>query len=96
MARHIYRFDGGEKMTSMAAAWFVSYSWYNKIDRTHTNWKNVVKYKNRISIYMRTLSYHTYWLEQIVHMHEYNLDKNTIGLSGRKVIDMANELLNIK
>lgn len=59
----------------------------------HTNWKNVSTYKNRISVYNRTQSYHTYWLKQIIQMNENNLDKNTIGLKGCEVIAMANKLL---
>ncbi len=96
MARHDYAFDGGGYLHTMGAAWFVSYSWYDKIDRTHTDWENVSTFNNRVSVYKHTLSYHTYWLRQIVRMNEDNLNKNAIGLSGRKVIDMANELLNKK
>lgn len=93
MEKSSYPFDGGRALTTLGAAWFVSYSWYKKVDRTHTNWKNVSTYNNRIATYDRTQSYHTYWLKQIIHMNEKNLDKNTIGLSGYEVIEMANKLL---
>lgn len=93
MARHTFLFDGGEDLTTLGAAWFVSYSWYKNVDKTHTNWQNVSTYNTRISTYNRTQSYHTYWLKQIIHMNEKNLDKNTIGLRGYEVIEMANKLL---
>ncbi len=82
MARHSFNFDGGGELTT-----------YNRVEKTHTNWKNVSTYNNRISTYNRTQSYHTHWLKQIVHMNENNLDKNTIGLKGYEVIEMANKLL---
>lgn len=82
-------------MTTMGAAWFVSYCWYDKVDNTHTNWNKVSTFRNRISVYKSTQSFHTYWLRKIIGMNENNLNKNTIGLSGRRIIDMANELLNI-
>lgn len=93
MARHPFSFDGGDEMCTMGAAWFVSYMWYEKKDRTHMNWTKVSTYSNRISVYNRTRSHHTYWLRQILHMNESNLDKNTIGLKGYKVIEMADKLL---
>ncbi len=89
--------DGGVYLNTMSASWFVSYSWYDKVDRAHTNWNKVSTkiYKSRISVYRRTLSYHTYWLRQIVKMSENNLNKNTIGLSGRRIIEMASALLTV-
>ena len=95
MARHPFFFEGGEELTTMGAAWFVSYCWYEKVDCAHTNWKNVSTYLNRLSVYKRTRSYHTYWLKQIVNMSENNLNSNTIGLSGHRLIAMANEVLHL-
>lgn len=93
MARHTFSFDGGEELTTLGAVWFVSYSWFNKIDTTHLNWQNVSTYDSRISTYKRTQEYHMYWLKQIIHMNECNLDKNKIGLKGSEVIAMAKKLL---
>ncbi len=93
MARHTFNFDGGEKLTTMGAVWFVSYCWYNKVDKTHLNWKNISTYTTRISVYRITEAYHNYWLEKIIQMNENNLNKNTIGLKGHEVINMAKKLL---
>lgn len=93
MSRHSFLFNGGEKLTTMGAAWFVSYSWYKTIDNKHLNWKNVNTYPNRISVFNSSSQYHNYWLQQITKMDEKNLDKNTIRLKGRDVIEMAQQLL---
>ncbi len=87
--------DGGMYLNTMSASWFVSYSWYDKVDKAHTNWKNVSTCSNRLSVYKHTQSYHKYWLKQIVSMRENKLNRNTIGLSGRRIIEMASELLKI-
>ncbi|MDE5593766.1 MAG: hypothetical protein K2I75_07535 [Clostridiales bacterium] len=95
--RHDFNFEGGEELTTMSASWFVSYGWYDKVDSAHTNWSKVKEsiYKSRISVYNRTKSYHKYWLKHIITMSENKLNSNTIGLSGRRIIEMANELLKI-
>ena len=94
MARHTFKFDGGEELTTMGAAWFVSYCYYNHIDRQHKNWQTVSTASNRISVYNRTNHYHTYWLKKVLQMDEYNLEKNTIKLSGIDVKYMAAQLLS--
>ncbi len=91
--RHPFFFNGGEELTTMGATWFVSYSWYDHIDKSHKNWRNVSTFNNRISVYRRTISYHSYWLNQIIKMKLCNLEKNTIGLKGSQIIEMANTLL---
>ena len=93
MARHAYKFNGGEELTTMGAAWFVSYYWYNAVDKEHKNWQCVSTYRERISAFNRTKHFHEYWLEQITKMNERNLDKNAIKLKGSDVINMAMSLL---
>ena len=93
MARHTFLFDGGEELTTMGAAWFVSYCYYDHIDRGHNNWETVSTASNRISVYRRTTNYHIYWLKKVLQMNEYNLNKNTIKLSGTEIKNMATKLL---
>lgn len=93
MARHIFSFDGGKELTSMTASWFVSYCYYEHIDREHKNWQTVSTATNRMSVYKRTNNYHTYWLKKVLQMNEYNLNKNTIKLSGTEIKNMAAKLL---
>lgn len=92
---HCFSFDGGDLLCSMGASWFVSYCYYDKIDRSHTNWKRVSTYRNRIATYNRTVEYHAYWLRRIADMSIDNLNKNSIGLNGYKVKEMAKELLEV-
>ena len=95
MARHSFSFDGGEKLSTMGASWFISYCWYEKVDATHLNWKKVPTFNSRKSVYNSTRKYHRYWLEQVDGMSELYLDKNKIGLSGNHVKQMAKKLLSI-
>ena len=95
MARHTFMFNGGEELTTMGAAWFVSYCYSKLINASHVNWKRVKTTSTRISVFNRTTNFHKYWLQKVLQMDEYNLDKNTIGLSGNQVKEMAHDLLNI-
>ena len=94
--RHSFDFEGGEDLTTMGASWFVSYCYYDKIDRTHRNWE---KYPERVSIYNRTAHYHRSWLEKVSGMDTERLSTNTIGLTGdeeRLKMDWHQELLQGK
>lgn len=91
--RHSFHFKGGGELTTMGAVWFVSYMWYNIIDKAHENWNYVSTVNQRISTYNRTIHFHIFWLNQILQMNPSNLNKNTIGLNGHEVINMAKKLL---
>ena len=80
-------------LRKIGASWFVSYSYYDKIDKTHTNWQGVSTIRMRTSMYELTKSRHKEWLREIVLMGDANLSTNTIGLSGVKIKAMVNELL---
>ena len=92
--RHSFDFEGGEDLTTMGATWFVSYCYYDKIDRTHKNWERVETHNSRQSVYRRTAHYHRFWLERVLEMDSERLSANTIGLTGDEVIKMAKILLN--
>ncbi|MCL1993513.1 MAG: hypothetical protein FWG66_11270 [Spirochaetes bacterium] len=93
MARSSFNFDGGEYVTTMGAAWFVSYSYYSHADKLHRNWERVTTHQGMRSVFNRTKKYHQDWLRRILEMNERNLSKNTIGLEPAKVKNMAKELL---
>lgn len=94
--RHNFNFEGGDLLHTMGATWFVSYAYYLQIKREHTNWQKVTTYRNRISVFNGSKKYHRFFLSQITGMNEANLDKNTLGLSGLEVKEMARELLNAR
>lgn len=94
MANHNFSFAGGEILTSMGAAWFVSYAYHEKIDKTHKNWDGVATAQTRISSYKRGRAFHRSWLQEILSMNPLRLAKNTIGLSAAQVKTMAKEILD--
>ena len=93
MAAHDFSFEGGEILTGMGASWFVSYAYYQHLDRTHMNWNKVATTQPRISKYNKGKPYHKTWLQEIVNMNPLNLNKNTIGLNSTDIKKMAEELL---
>lgn len=93
MASHNFSFEGGEILTGIGASWFVSYAYYQHIDKEHTNWDRVATTQPRISKYNKGKDFHKTWLQEIVNMNPLNLSKNTIGLSSTDIKRMANELL---
>ena len=95
MAAHNFTFEGGEILTGMGASWFVSYAYYEKIDRTHMNWSKVATTQPRISKYNKGKPYHRIWLEEVISMNPANLNKNTIGLDASQTKRMAKELSSL-
>lgn len=93
MANHNFRFDGGDILRAMGATWFVSYAYYERIDRTHSNWSKVSTAGSRISKYNSSRSYHKQWLQEVLVMSPTNLNKNTINLEAGVTKKMAKELL---
>ena len=95
MSRHIFNFPYGGILTTMGSCWFVSYSYYKKINPYHLNWQNVSSYKTRINVFQRTQTLHKYFLRKILEMDTNNLDKNKIYLKGKQIKDMAKALLEL-
>ena len=91
---HIFHFWGGEILATFGATWFVSYAYYEIIDKTHKNWTRVKTYPTRRETYSSSREYHTYWLEQIANMNDKQLSKNTIGLDPIEIKRMAKEILD--
>ncbi|MBQ7904823.1 MAG: hypothetical protein IJ361_03615 [Spirochaetaceae bacterium] len=95
MGRHVFSFRGGDELTTMGASWFVSYLYFKLIDSNHRNWAVVSTAQNRARVFSNTTCYHKYWLSEIVMMDISNLNKNTLGLTGIQVKNMAEQLLLI-
>ena len=93
MSAHNFNFDGGEILRSVGATWFVSYAYYEKIDKSHRNWDRVSTAPSRLSSYNRGRCYHKSWLQEVLKMNPANLEKNTIGLSAEVTKKMAGEIL---
>ena len=95
MARHVFLFNGGGLLTSMGASWFVSYCYYEYIDKTHQNWNIVKTAANRKSVYLRTRQYHKNWLNEILKMNDGRLNGNSLNLKAPQIKQMASDLLAI-
>lgn len=94
MARHSYQFEGGDDFTTLGATWFVSYAYYQHIDKKHDNWNRVKTYPSRIKVYDKNHSLHKYWLERVLEMNPANLGKNSLGISSDETMTHAEEILN--
>ena len=94
MANHNFSFVGGDVLSKMGAAWFVSYAYYDRIDKNHTNWNRVSTASSRISKYVSSTDYHKDWLHEVLVMKDENLNKNTIGLDAWQVKAMAKKILD--
>ena len=93
MPRHVFSFNGGELLTTMGACWFVSYCYYENIDKTHLNWNSVSTAQNRKSVYLRTRQYHKFWISEILQMNDGNLNRNSLELKAPQIKQMAKDLL---
>jgi hypothetical protein len=87
--RHIFSFEGGEKLTTIGASFLVSYLYHQYVDSTHDNWTSIKTKESRISTINRSENYHSIWLKHIGSMSEANLNRNTLGLDGAVIKEMA-------
>ena len=90
MASHNFNFAGGDILSKIGATWFVSYTYFERIDPNHRNWERV---SSRKSSYRSGAQYHEMWLHQVLEMNDRNLERNKIGLSASETKAMARELL---
>ena len=94
MVNHNFSFVGGDILSKMGAAWFVSYAYYERINKNHKNWSLVSTASSRTSKYNTGVSYHKEWLQEVLVMKNENLNKNTINLGACQVKIMAREMLD--
>ncbi len=93
MGYHSFPFAGGEILKEIGATWFVSFAYYERIDKTHNNWERVKTKYNRISNYHAGAQYHRDWLVEVLSMNPDALNTNTIGLEASQTKKMAKILL---
>ena len=94
MASHIFSFAGGDILSKMGATWFVSYAYYDRVDKNHRNWDRLSTAASRTSRYITGMPYHKEWLQEVLTMKDKNLSKNTIGLDAWQVKAMAKVILD--
>ena len=94
MSSHGFSFAGGNILADMGATWFVSYAYYDRIDRKHKNWDFVSTSAVRITKYKSSISYHHAWLTEVLVMNDKKLNTNKIGLNAQQTKTMAKEILD--
>jgi len=87
--RHIFSFEGGDKLTTIGATFFVSYLYYQHVDSTHKNWASIKTQQSRISTISSSKQYHRVWLSHIQNMSNSSLNRNSLGLKGPTIKKMA-------
>lgn len=95
-AGHDFNFDGGEKLSKIAAWWFVSYAYYNYIDNSHLAWQSNItqnSLNSRRSKYNTSIRYHKDWLKEVLNMKQLDKHKNAAGLTSLEIKDMAEKIL---
>lgn len=80
-------------LETMGASWFVSYAYYNYVDRAHLAWRKTNTFPSRSNVYHNTADKRVCWLNEVLKMDVDRLSRNTIGLSGYEVKRMAREVL---
>ena len=96
MSRSIHKCNGGDKLTTIGACWFVSYLYNKEIDSNHLCWENVNTCAIRKSAFLGSVQYHSGWLDFIINMNDKKLNQNNLGLTADKVKSMARKLISEK
>lgn len=91
-----YAFGGEEQLKKIGATWFVSYAYYEYIDKSHMNWDRISTISFRVSVYNSSRCYHKGWLQQVLNMDYGRIGTNSLGVSPSETKRMAQELLDKK
>lgn len=89
---------GDRLLTTMAAWWFVSRLYCEKIDNTHRTWSDSrITIQSRESAFNNPLSsgFFKMWLKAIDLMSESKLNSNKVGLKANEIRLMAKKLLEL-
>ena len=95
METHNFLFEGGYDLRRISVSWFVSYAYYEYVDREHKNWSFSKTAKSRISKYNSSKKYHILWLEKVKDMSLAALSRNEIGLKAEEIKKMSLEILQV-
>lgn len=82
-----------ERLRTMGASWFVSYLYFKKLAPNHRAWAQAGEQRARQNAFRNSRDSHIDFLRHVIGSNPNQLNKNSIGLPGVKVIAMAEELL---
>lgn len=89
-------FAGYDQLKKIGATWFVSYAYYENLDKSHRNWDRISTVSFRVSVYNNSRAYHKEWLQQVLNMDYGRIGTNMIGVSPEETKRMAQEILEKK
>lgn len=92
---HDFKFNGGDILRHIAAGWFVSYAYYEHINKKHINWSRAHSSQVRQRKYFMSREYHKEWLNEVLHMSDDKLNTNQLGLTANQIKEMAAEVLKV-
>ena len=75
-------------LRSMGIAWFISYSYYLRVDRRHINWRNVGDVDSRISTYESGNRHYRQMLVFVGGKDFNRFARNGLGLTVQEISDM--------
>ena len=87
--RHTFSFDGGDKLTTIGATFFVSYLYHLHVETSLRNWASIKTQHSRISTINNSESHYRAWLSHVQNMSDANLNRNSLGLEGPAIKQMA-------
>lgn len=92
MIKSLYNFEGGEQLTMLTVGWFVSYQYFENLDKKHRNWADETFYQRKIAIYNKSRKFHNIWLLEILCMPFIQVYP-TLNLTEEQIKRMTKELL---
>lgn len=97
MKNHSFNFEGGDILSKIGAAWFVSRAYFEYVDNSHLNWKTAKltenSHKSRNSKFINSKKYHLIWLNEVLSMNNLDAHKNMVNLKSLKIKNMASKII---
>ena len=85
----MYNVPGIELLNKIGKSWFVSYKYYELIDKKELGWQKCNTVEMRKSFYDKTREYHLEWLKYIMNASENRLSSNKLSICGFDITVMA-------
>lgn len=92
MIKSLYNFEGGEQLTMLTVGWFVSYQYFENLDKKHRNWADETYCQRKTVIYNKSRKFHNIWLLKILCMPFIQVYP-TLNLTEEQIKCMAKKIL---
>ena len=78
-----------KELRKIGKSWFVSYIYFETIDKNERSWQKCSSVELRKNIYNKNREFHTEWLKSIIYSSENKLANNKLSISGLDIKFMA-------